>query len=340
MNLALFLLLQVQVKATVETDPVPSSGDAADDPCIWIHPTDPSKSAVIGTDKNRGLAVYDLSGAQLHFHADGEMNNVDLRYNFPLGGARVALVTAGNRRDNSIACYRVEPGSRALVNVAARAIRPGITIYGSCMYRSASGKTYAFLSGSGGEVEQWELFDDGSGKVDGKRVRAFKVGSMTEGCVADDALGAFYLAEETKGIWKFGAEPNDDKAGRLVDTTKGHLAPDVEGLAIYCGSDKTGYLIASSQGRSEFVVYEREGENKYVTTFKIVKGDKIDGAEDTDGIDVTNFDLGPAFPKGLFVAQNGKNDGGRHQSFLLVPWSAIAEAGGLKVDTAFDPRKQ
>ena len=53
------------VSATVETAPVHSSADAADDPAIWIHPTDPSQSTVIGTDKSsdgHGLVVYDLSG--------------------------------------------------------------------------------------------------------------------------------------------------------------------------------------------------------------------------------------------------------------------------------------
>jgi 3-phytase len=37
--------------ARVETEPVPSSGDAADDPAIWVHPGDPARSLVLGTDK-------------------------------------------------------------------------------------------------------------------------------------------------------------------------------------------------------------------------------------------------------------------------------------------------
>ena len=71
-----------QVVATLETEPVPSSGDAADDPAIWIHPTDPLLSTILGTDKLLGLAVYDLSGQQIQFIPDGNLNNVDLRYDF------------------------------------------------------------------------------------------------------------------------------------------------------------------------------------------------------------------------------------------------------------------
>lgn len=42
------------VYATVETTPVPSGGDAADDVAIWVHPTDVSMSAVVGTNKQGG----------------------------------------------------------------------------------------------------------------------------------------------------------------------------------------------------------------------------------------------------------------------------------------------
>src|SRR5262245_1879694 len=84
------------VTATVETDPVPHGGDAADDPAIWINPNDAAKSTIIGTDKMGGLAVYDLSGKQIQYLSDGKMDNVDLRDGFNLGGQKVAIVTASN----------------------------------------------------------------------------------------------------------------------------------------------------------------------------------------------------------------------------------------------------
>jgi len=75
----------IQVKPTVETDPVVSSGNAANDSCVWIHPTDPSQSTILGTDKKAGLIVYDLAGHQIQHLSDIRPNNVDIRYNFPLG---------------------------------------------------------------------------------------------------------------------------------------------------------------------------------------------------------------------------------------------------------------
>ena len=330
------------VSPTVETAPVPHSGDAADDSAIWIHPTDTASSMIIGTDKLGGLAVYNLDGSQLQYLADGNMNNVDLRYNFPLGDQRVGLITAGNRGNNTIAIYRVDPTTRLLENVAARAITPGISVYGSCMYHSPiTGKYYLFINDKNGVVQQWELFATPAGLVDAVQVRSFSVGSQTEGCVADDELGWFYIGEEAVAIWKYGAEPAADTTRALVDLTgpTGHLTSNIEGLSLYYASNGTGYLLASSQGNSTYAIYQREGNNAYVASFAIAAGNGIDGVSGTDGIDVTNFGLGSAFPQGVFVAQDNSNDG--NQNYKLVPWQSIATGNtpSLTIDTNWDPRQ-
>jgi hypothetical protein len=66
------------VPAAAETEPVASALDAADDPAIWVHPADPALSLVIGTDKQAGVYVYDLAGAERQFVATGGANNVDV----------------------------------------------------------------------------------------------------------------------------------------------------------------------------------------------------------------------------------------------------------------------
>lgn len=333
----------IRVAATVETEPVPSRGDAADDACVWVHPAAPSQSTIIGTDKKGGLAVYDLAGRALQYLPDGKLNNVDIRYQFPLGDKSVDLVTAGNRSNNSIAIYKVNRDTRELEDASTRTIFTGIEVYGSCMYRSPrTGEYYFYVNSKKGEVEQWELFDNGSGRIDARKVRTFDVGGQTEGCVADDELGYFYIGEENLGIWKYGAEPGDGTERTLVDSTgaSGHLTKDVEGLTIYYASGGTGYLIASSQGSDELVIYRREGDNAYVATFQIVAGNGIDKVTGTDGIDVANSCLGSAFPQGVLIAQDDKNDDG-NQNYKLVPWQVIAEAISppLKVDTSWNPRK-
>ncbi len=316
------------VVPAVETDPVPSIGDAADDPAIWVHPIDPSLSLLLGTDKRGGLAVYDLAGRQRQYLPDGQLNNVDLRYGFPLGGAEVTLVTASNRSDNRIAAYRIEVGTRTVVPVPREGLQLSFSVYGACMYHSpVTGQFFTFITSQGGRVEQWALSDDGLGQVTGQLVRSFAVGSQTEGCVADDDRALLFVSEEAVGIWQYGAEPGDGNQRVQVDSTGpgGHLAADVEGLALYRTAGGGGYLIASSQGKSEFVVYDRQPDHRYVVTFQVQAGDGIDAVSGTDGIEVASAALGAAFPYGVFVAQDGRNDEA-NQNFKLVSWQVIAHS--------------
>lgn len=330
------------ITAHAETAAVRNSGDSADDAAVWVHPTDPSRSTVIATDKDGGLAVYGLGGEELEYYPGTKPNNVDLRYHFPLAGKRVALVATSDRRDDSIRIYAVDPVTRGLRDVAARRIATGPDVYGLCMYRSAeTGTHFVFVTDNDGTMlQQWELFGRGS-QVDARKVRTLTIGSRSEGCVADDELGALYVTEEDIGLWRYGAEPTAGVTRTKIDTTErgsGHLTKEVEGVAIYHASGGAGYLIVSSQGSNDYAVYERGGENRYLTRFSIAGG-SIDAVTETDGIDVTNFDLGGAFSEGMFVAQDDRNDSG-NQNFKLVPWDVIAQSSfsPLAIDVRLDPR--
>ncbi|KKR71037.1 MAG: 3-phytase (Myo-inositol-hexaphosphate 3-phosphohydrolase) [Candidatus Roizmanbacteria bacterium GW2011_GWB1_40_7] len=335
---------QVAVYATRETTPVLNPPDSADDIAIWIHPTDSSLSTIIGTDKDGNLEVYDLSGAVLQ-RIPFKTNNVDLRYNFPLNGERVALVTGIDRTAHRIFAYKVNPETRLLEDVTSP--QPYLTgLIGSAMYVSpVTGKYYIFTNYEN-VLRQYELSDNGSGQVAVNLVRTVTFGSfinLTEGVVVDDVYGKVYVSEELVAIWKLGAEPGDGENKVLVDkplAAGGYFQPDIEGLTIYYKSDGTGYLIGSSQGNGTYTVYTRERNNEYAGTFTIADGivDKVTG---TDGIEVTNFPLGPDFPYGVFIAQDGRNKDGDvslNQNFKLVPFEGIAGAVNLTMDTSWDPR--
>jgi 3-phytase len=339
------------VQATLETQPVRMSGDCADDSAIWVHPNNPAESTIIGTQKIGkqdlgGLAIYDLAGKEIQYLHDGNMNNVDLRYGFPLGDENVAIVAASNRSHNSIAIYKVNPVSRQLEDVAARTLSVGIDkIYGLCMYHSTSfGKYYVFVNNKRGDIEQREILANDSGLVEANFVRRLKVNSQVEGCVADDVLGHFYLGEEKVGIWKFKAEPDGGNEGYLIDKIErngGNITPEVEGLTLFYMSETEGYLIASNQGGDSFTVYNRALNNKYLGRFRIVTNNElnIDAVSFTDGIDVINMPLNEAFPYGVFVAQDQENTKpSENQNFKLVPWENIADALGLNKESSYNPR--
>jgi len=314
----------VSVHASAETQAVAGQGDAADDPAIWENETDPGQSLIIGTDKKSGLYVYTLAGAVHQYLPDGNMNNVDLRPGFMLGGREVALVAASNRSVNGVALYAGDWPAGQLTALAT--LPSGLEeVYGLCMYQSADGETDVLVNDKTGQFEQWRIEADGD-SVTGRVVRRFAVASQPEGCVADDETGMLYVGEEDKGIWALKAGADDPSNMTLVDeVANGRLTADVEGLALYRGA-LGDYLLASSQGSHSYAVYGLEAGYPYKGSFRITDDPRsgIDGTGETDGIAATGRPLGPGFPSGLFVAQDGFN-APSGQNFKLVPFERIVD---------------
>jgi len=326
-----------QVAATLETPPVDSSGDAADDPAIWVHPVDPALSLVIATDKQLGLYVYDVDGNLLQTLADGRMNNVDLRDGFMLGGTSRTLVAASNRSDDTIDFYLLDPAMRRLT-AAGLSVPSGFTDpYGLCMYAAPGGAHFVFVNETdSGRFRQWRI-EDGAGGIAATMVREFDVGSQAEGCVADDELGHLYVAEENVALWRYSADPAGGTARVEIDRVRGTngLAADLEGVALWRGDGGSGFVVVSNQGANNYAVYRRGLANGFVGRFAIVENAAlgIDGVTQTDGLELTRSSVGPRFPDGLLVVQDGSNQGtvGR-QNFKFVSWRLVAESLGIWED--------
>lgn len=341
----------VSVEAFAETVPVIDGSDAADDPAIWINERNPVASWVVGTNKRRGLEVYDLSGAR-HGRLDaGRVNNVDVR-TVEVSGAQVVVVGGTNRTTNTIDVWALDQETGALTDLLAAPIPADLDDpYGFCLYRSpTTGALYAIATDKAGGAAQWRLTDTGAGKLRGERLRTIHTDTQPEGCVADDANGVLYIGEEGAGIWRLGAEPDDPAdAMELIATVRGEeeaeapdpdsshrLTADVEGLAIYAPPDaapEAGYLIASSQGNWTYVVFDRSPPHAYRGTFRVADSDGIDGAGETDGIDVVAMPVGTDYPKGLLVVQDGYNVDSagekQNQNFKYVSWADVADALAL-----------
>jgi 3-phytase len=332
--------LSGSVVPKLETDVVAGAGDLADDPAIWINPENPTQSKIIATSKGTkhgGMYVFDLQGNTVDVFGTGNRyNNTDLRYGFQLGGETVELIGATNRTTSAIDFFTIDPSTYQLTKVGS--VASGLSnLYGFTMYHAADGKFYAFATTTAGIVRQFEL-DASNGTVTGTAVRTFEVGSQAEGLAADDETGALYVGEEAVGIWKYGADPASGASRTLVEGVEaGHLAPDIEGLAIYYAADGSGYLLASSQGDSTFAVYDRGGVNAYLGSFNSIAGNGIDPVTSTDGIDVTNLPLGGAFSQGLLVVHDTSNPDTAANNYKLIAWEDIAALGNLIIDTAYNP---
>lgn len=345
-NLDLTKSVSPYVTPLIETEPVPRevNEDAADDPAIWVHPTDSALSKIIGTDKRGGLAVYDLKGNQVQYLESGSINNVDVRYGFGENNDLYDIAAATNRHTRSIDVFRIDRDSGKLSLISKIGVSDRIDdIYGFCLgYDSEGNHFYAYANGKNGIVEQYELIP--GEMIEALLVRTLLIPSQPEGMVCDDLLGKLYVGEEEKGIWKFESHPESGTEGKLIidsdPESNPQLAIDIEGISLYFSDDSRGYLIASSQGNHSYAVFEREGDNRYIGSFSVQGNGGVDGVEETDGIDVINLPLGQGFEEGLFVAQDGYNfdPSGQptSQNFKLIPWQNIAEALGLEISTTYD----
>lgn len=317
-----------------ETAPVQSAADAAGDAAVWVNPADPAASIVIGTDREGAVEAYDLAGRRIQRlpRRAGSVGDVDLRSGFSLGGDSVTVVGAGGR---GMAFFRLDAGGRRLSDVGARRFDDVRAEAAFCLYRSAvSGRFYAFAAGGRGDLAQYELVDQG-GFIDARKVRQFPTGAAAGGCVADDDSGRLFVSETGSGIWRYAAEPDASPVDRhQVDRTGagGHLAADVEGLALVQQPGRRGYLLASSEGDSTFALYRRGSDQEWLGQREVVDGDAADGCTDTDGIEAVAANLGPEFPAGIFVCHDGRNSApgsAGNQNFKYVPLERILDAGSL-----------
>jgi myo-inositol-hexaphosphate 3-phosphohydrolase len=353
--------------ASAETDAVSAKTVKTADPAIWVNPQDPSKSLVFGANNADGLNVYNLAGTKQTQTgaASAAVTGVDTRNNVTVGGAPASIAIAVG--DDGVAAhphgsahiYTIDPATGKLADkTGAGALTPDWhqgNVSTVCLYQSPdTHNTYAFMLANNGQMEQFQLIDDGAGKINLQVVRGFhstpsnaadwdttvETGSQPGGCVADDEMKTLYVAEKGKGIWKFGAEPADPMTGTLIDTPTsatpaGHLTDNTLGLALVKTGADSGYLIASSAATlatdpaaDSFMVYDRAAGNAFIRSFHVIAG-TLDNCERTDGIDAAMANFGSAFASGMFICQDQHNQQSgapdAAQNYKMVPLEQIVD---------------
>ncbi len=129
----------------------------------------------------------------------------------------------------------------------------------------------------------------------------------------------------------FGEPDGGEKRTAIDKVEGGNLTADVEGVSIYVGAGGKGYAIASNQGEDNYAVYRREAPHQFVGKFHVVANEAlgIDGSSETDGLDVVNAPLGPDYPGGLLVVQDGRNlMPSQRQNFKYVSWQDVLKVLG------------
>ncbi|WP_291938150.1 phytase [Chryseobacterium sp.] len=297
-----------------------------DDPAIWINPKDASKSIIIGTDKDSdgGLYAFDLNGKIIQKVSGLKRpNNVDIEYGFILNGKKTDFAAVTERETNKLKFYSLpelkEIGEISVFEGETERAPMGISMYKN----SKTGDIFAIVGRKSGPKDgylwQYKLSEK-NGSVTGEVVRKFgKYSGLKEieSIAVDDEMGYIYYSDEQFGVHQYNADPVKGNEELLV-FGKGDFTSDVEGISIYPTSKKTGYILVSNQQNDTFNVYLRENPAKgRIAEIPV-------SASESDGSEVTHINLGPQFPKGVFVAMsNGR-------VFHFYDWRLIEE----KIKTA------
>lgn len=312
---------------TVVTQPTPHD---TDDPAIWIHPTDATKSVIIGTDKDTdgGLYLYDLKGTILKKSITLKRpNNVDIAYGLKIGNSTVDIAVATERETNKIRIFsmpNLEPIDNGGIDVFAGELERdpmGIALYtrpsDSAIFAIVGRKT----GPSGTYLWQYQLKVAINGTVTADLVRKF--GNFSgkkeiEAIAVDNELGFVYCADETVGIRKYYADPAKNDNTELAFFGQKDFTSDHEGIAIYKNSATTGYILVSNQQANTFVVFPREGSSDNPNLhFKLAAVST--STIECDGADATAVNLGTQFPNGMLVAMsNGR-------TFHYYSWNVIQD---------------
>lgn len=302
-----------------------------DDPAIWINPADPSKSLVIGTDKDQdgGLYVFDLKGKIVReVHSLKRPNNVDVAYGLMLNGKPTDIAVTTERFTHKLRIFAL-PDMTPIDNGGLEMFTGDTTdgfrdLMGIALYKNPKGVLYAMVGRKSGPTDgsyigQYRLNDDGAGQVRATLVRKFGAYSgkkEIESIAVDNELGYVYYSDEGVGVRKYYADP--DKGNQeLALFAKTGFSEDHEGISIYKTGPGTGYILVSDQGANQFHIFRREGEAGHPNEHKLLKIVRV-AAQISDGSDVTSTPLGKQFPHGLFVAMS------EGKTFHFYRWEDIA----------------
>lgn len=312
----------IAIAAKVETAPMTGRGDRADDPVVWVDEADATRTLILGTNKEEGLHVYGLDGAELQMLPVGRVNNVDLRQ---------GLAVASNDETNSLSWFRKSSDGATLVHVGDTPTGK-VEPYGVCA-GTIEGVYHAAATYKDGLVQLWRIDDAGQGPVAASLARTAQLGGQLEGCVFDDQMATLFIGEEEHGVWSLDLSDQQSKP-QSVDTiaAANGLVMDVEGMSLWLGEDGGGYLVVSAQAADRFVIYDRAAPHAVRGVIRIVGSadGAIDGVSHTDGLDVTSAPL-PGYPRGILVVQDDGNPAsGVDQNFKIVDWADVESALGLQ----------
>ena len=332
-----------------ETTPFPGASLKGGDTAVWLHPTDRSKSLVLGVDGQSALYLYALDGSSAGSYP-GAFSQVDVRYGFPLGTLQPALVALLGT-EGSLTFATVDPTTRAVTNVSGSGVNVGAQPGCARIFHVRGSAAYELVTTNGTEVKRWAL-GSSNGKVTATPIATYPgvLSGPATACASDEALSRMYVVDGVQGLSVLDFLGDGGLSATLV--AQANVSAELgspTAVAVYPGGGQGGYLAVASNaplggGRTVINFFERQSLS-IVADFQVTAPGV--SVESTRGLAFSGLVISDAYSPGLLVVHDGTNS----SNFKLVSLGNVSNAadggrssdGGVRLgslEPAFDPRDE
>ncbi|WP_052417201.1 phytase [Cellvibrio mixtus] len=207
-----------------------------------------AQSNYLSVDDRAGITWFDAQGKRkAHLAASAELldvrENVEVNYNNKLTPFDVAATVL--LPEQQAALIALDKTGKKII-VLARLPIPAFKIENLCLSRDTANNLSLYLLDERGTAEHW-LVLDANGNQQIKKLRSLPIAPNSKSCSVDDAGEHLLIAEESIGVWAYGASVESSPGRRVVDMSApfGRLSEAAElvsavpgGLLVFDGEQK------------------------------------------------------------------------------------------------------
>lgn len=312
----------VLMLAACESDTATGPTDAGDE-ANWQTPAMPQPQTLWAEGDTRIAVSLDgdlLLGDQVL--QQGNFETLDGRRQ---EDGSVRLVSVDRSRNEAVLFALQDNGLTELQRIPA----PAYQINGLCLYRDRQSLLSVFLLDERGGADQWLLDDDRQPR----KLRHLVMPPDAEFCAVDDARAALYVSEETVGLWRYQADPEQDPERELLDllAPRGNIRESAGGLAVIPGGVA---LLDKEAGDLHLYRFDDDQHHRYAVP-ELDEPERLAASHDGEALNLYAVDDGDHGVRRLDLAWQA--DPAVTDIMTMVEPSAQTDTVALFGDAADDP---
>lgn len=255
-----------------------------------------AESTFLGVDEKAGVTWFDARGKKkANLPVAAEMldirEHVSVNYNgklIPLDVAATVLLP-----EQQPALIALDKNGKKIIELVRLPI-PAFKIEHLCLSRDPANNLSLYLLDERGTAEHW-LVLDAHGNQQIKKMRTLPIAPNSKSCSVDDVSESLFIAEESVGIWAFGASVESAPGRKVVDMAApfGKLSESAERVSAIPG----GLLVFDAEQKKLHLYRTGKKSIALVDSITVTNADEVENLaarynSAKQQVDVVLFDEG------------------------------------------------